>query len=192
MKTDERTSHIPVLMLTAKADIESKVKGLETGADAYLTKPFEAKELRIRIKNLIDQRQVLRERFQREFSLIPADLDISSMDRHFLERAVGIISDHLDDTDFKVDNLAQNIFMSRQQLNRKLRALTGRTAVEFIRLIRLKRAAMLLGNNHATITEIAYKVGFSNPSHFSRSFHQEYGKTPSAFLSDQNMINSDE
>ncbi len=191
MKTDERTSHIPVLMLTAKADIDSKVKGLETGADAYLTKPFEAKELTIRIKNLIDQRQALRERFQREFSLIPADLDISSMDRHFLERAVGIVNDHLDDTEFKVDNLAQKIFMSRQQLNRKLKALTGRTAVEFIRLIRLKRAAMLLGNNHATITEIAYKVGFSNPSHFSRSFHQEYGKTPSAFLSDQNKNSSD-
>ncbi|MBC8192006.1 MAG: response regulator [FCB group bacterium] len=191
MKSDERTSHIPVLMLTAKADIDSKVKGLETGADAYLTKPFEAKELKIRIKNLIDQRQALRERFQREFSLIPSDLDISSMDRHFLERAVQIISDQLDDPGFKVDNFAQKIFMSRQQLSRKLRALTGRTAVEFIRLIRLKRAAMLLGNNHATITEIAYKVGFSNPSHFSRSFHQEYGKTPSAFLSDQKKNNSE-
>jgi signal transduction histidine kinase/ligand-binding sensor domain-containing protein/DNA-binding response OmpR family regulator len=191
MKTDERTSHIPVLMLTAKADMDSKVKGLETGADAYLTKPFEAMELKIRIKNLIDQRQALRERFQREFSLIPSDLDISSMDRHFLERAVQVISDQLDDPNFKVDNFAQKIFMSRQQVNRKLRALSGRTAVEFIRLIRLKRAAMLLGNNHATITEIAYKVGFSNPSHFSRSFHQEFGKTPSAFLADQKKNNSE-
>lgn len=185
MKTDERTSHIPVLMLTAKADMDSKVKGLETGADAYLTKPFEAMELKIRIKNLIDQRQALRERFQREYSLIPSDLDISSMDHQFLQRAVRIISDRLDDPGFKVDSFSQKVHMSRQQLNRKLKGLTGRTAVEFIRLIRLKRAVLLLGNNHASITEIAYKVGFSNPSHFSRSFHQEFGKTPSAFIADQ-------
>ncbi len=191
VKTDERTSHIPVLMLTAKADLDSKVKGLETGADAYLTKPFEALELKIRIKNLIDQRQALRERFQREFSLIPSDMNISSMDKQFLERAVQIISDQLSDPDFKVDSFAQNIYMSRQQLNRKLKALTGRTAVEFVRQIRLKRAAMLLQNNHATITEIAYQVGFSNPSHFSRSFNEEFGKSPSAFLSDQKKSNSE-
>jgi len=185
MKTDERTSHIPVLMLTAKVDMESKMKGLETGADAYLVKPFEALELKIRIKNLIDQRQALRERFQREFSLIPSDMDVSSMDQKFLERAVQIISEFLSDPNFKVDTFAQKIFMSRQQLNRKIKGLTGRTAVEFIRLTRLKRAAILLKNNHATITEIAYQVGFSNPSHFSRSFHEEFGKSPSAFLSDQ-------
>jgi signal transduction histidine kinase/ligand-binding sensor domain-containing protein/DNA-binding response OmpR family regulator len=191
MKTDERTSHIPVLMLTAKADMGSKVKGLETGADAYLTKPFEAIELKIRIKNLIDQRQALRERFQKEFNLIPADLDISSMDRQFLQGAIQIISDKMDDPDFKVDMFSQKIFMSRQQLNRKLKALTGRTAVEFVRLIRLKRAAVLLKNNHASITEIAYQVGFSNPSHFSRSFHDEFGKTPTAFISEQNNGGSD-
>ena len=185
IKTDGRTSHIPVLMLTAKADMDSKVKGLETGADAYLTKPFEALELKIRIKNLINQRLALRERFQREFSLIPSDMDISSMEQKFMERAVQIIGEHLSDPQFKVDSFAQKIFMSRQQLNRKLKALTGRTAVEFIRLIRLKRAAMLLKNNHATITEIAYQVGFSNPSHFSKSFHQEFGMSPSTFLSDQ-------
>ena len=189
MKSDERTSHIPVLMLTAKADMESKVKGLETGADAYLTKPFEAVELKIRIKNLIDQRQALRERFQKEFSLLPADLDISSMDKQFLERAMQVVTDRLDDPGFRVDSFSQNTFMSRQQLNRKLKALTGRTAVEFIRLIRLKRAAMLLKNNHATITEIAYQVGFSNPSHFSRSFNEEFGMTPSAFLSEQKNKN---
>lgn len=189
IKTDGRTSHIPVLMLTAKADMDSKVKGLETGADAYLTKPFEALELKIRIKNLIDQRQALRERFQREFSLIPSDMDISSMDKQFLKRAVQIISDQLSDPDFKVDSFAQKLYMSRQQLNRKLKALTGRTAVEFVRQIRLKRAAMLLKNNHATITEIAYQVGFSNPSHFSRSFNEEFGKSPSAFLSDNKKSN---
>lgn len=185
LKTDELTSHIPVLMLTAKADMDSKIKGLEMGADAYLLKPFEAAELKIRIKNLIDQRQALRERFQKEYSFIPSDLDISSMDKHFLERTVQIISDRLGHSGFNVDALAQKTYMSRQQLNRKLKALTGRTASEFIRLIRLKRAIVLLGNNHATITEISYQVGFSNPSHFSRSFHQEYGKTPSAFLAEE-------
>lgn len=185
LKTDERTSHIPVLMLTAKADMGSKVQGLKTGADAYLTKPFDATELKTRVKNLIDQRQTLRERFQREFNLIPSDLDISSMDHRFLERLVSTITNNLSESGFKVEDLSRQLFMSRQQLNRKLKGLTGRTTVEFIRLIRLKRAALLLGNNQGSITEIAYQVGFSNPSHFSRSFHQEYGKTPTQFQAEK-------
>ena len=189
IKGDERTSHIPVLMLTAKADMESKVSGLEIGADAYLTKPFEATELKIRIKNLIDQRQALKARFQREFNLIPPDLDISSMDHQFLKRAIHVIHDRIADPAMKVDVLAGEMHMSRQQLNRKLKGLTGRTTVEFLRLTRLKRAAILLRANHASVTEIAYQVGFSNPSHFSRSFHQEFGQTPSRYMTEQNQKN---
>ena len=182
IKTDERTSHIPVILLTAKADLESKLEGLETGADAYITKPFETQELRVRIKNLIEQRELLRERYQQDPNLVPAGLNLSSMDEQFLEKASQISRDHIDDLDFNVDALSRKIFMSRQHLNRKLKALTGRTAVEFIRTIRLKSAAILLRNQQSTIAEIAYQVGYTNASHFAKAFHEEFGNSPSDYM----------
>ncbi|NQV15556.1 response regulator, partial [bacterium] len=182
IKTEERTSHIPVILLTAKADLESKLEGLETGADDYLTKPFEVEELQVRIKNLIEQRELLRERFKQDLSLVPADLNLPSMDEQFLEKAIGIISDHFSDQKFNVDVFSRKIFMSRQHLHRKLKSITGRTAVEFIRFIRLKSAALLLRKEQGTISEIAYEVGFSSLPHFSRAFHDEFGCSPSAYL----------
>ena len=185
IKSAESICHIPVILLTAKADLESKLEGLETGADGYLTKPFEAEELLVRIKNLIMQRELLRKQFRQDINLVPAGLKLSSMDEQFLEKATGIIRDHFNDENFNVDLFAQQIFMSRQHLNRKLKALTGRSALDFVRSIRLKSAAQLLSKRQATVTEIAYEVGFSNPSHFTKSFQKEFGKTPSAFLAEQ-------
>jgi signal transduction histidine kinase/DNA-binding response OmpR family regulator len=182
IKTDMHTSHIPVILLTAKADMESKLEGLETGADAYLTKPFEAEELLVRIKNLIAQRVLLRQRFQQDLNLIPEDIPLSSMDEQFFKKATGIISDQLQSSDFNVEQFSAKIFMSRQHLNRKLKALTGRSTVDFIRTVRLKRAAILLQHHESTITEISYKVGFANPSHFTMSFQKEFGKTPKDYL----------
>ncbi len=189
IKSDVHTSHIPVILLTAKADLESKLEGLETGADAYLTKPFEAEELLVRIKNLIEQRELLRQRFRQDLSLVPAGLKLSSMDQQFLEKATGIIRDHINDFDFNADQFSKKIFMSRQHLNRKLKALTGHATLEFVRSIRLKSATQLLRNRQATITEIAYEVGFSDPSHFTKSFQKEFGQTPSAFLAEQKTGN---
>src|SRR5690606_28381811 len=126
IKTDRNTSHIPVIMLTAKVGIENKIAGLETGADDYLTKPFEARELVARIKNLIAQRQRLREAFvQRETALIPKNSAISSMDKEFLERILALLEDNFDDPGFGVPDMQRELGMSNTQLHRKLKALTN-------------------------------------------------------------------
>ncbi|MBT3230070.1 MAG: response regulator [Candidatus Marinimicrobia bacterium] len=188
IKFDERTSHVPVILLTAKADLESKLEGLETGADDYLTKPFEADELLVRIKNLIDQRELLRQRFTKDLSLLPENINLSSMDEQFLEKATVIVRNYFMDEEFNVDMFSSKIFMSRQHLNRKIKALTGRTSMEFIRLIRLKSAAQLLRKRQGTISEIAYTVGFSNSSHFARSFQDEFDQSPTEFMAEHKTV----
>jgi DNA-binding response OmpR family regulator len=181
VKTDERTSHIPVILLTARASGESKVEGLETGADDYITKPFDARELLVRVKNLIEQRRKLRERFRREMSLQPREVTVNSMDEQFLQRALDIVEKHLSDSEFGVETFSKQIGMSRQHLNRKLQALTTHSANDFIRIVRLKRAAQLLEKKSATVTEIAYEVGFNNPAYFAECFRKEFGRSPSQY-----------
>ena len=168
VKTDERTSHIPVILLTAKSSVENKLEGLETGADDYLTKPFHISELKVRVSNLIEQRRKLRERFRREILLEPKDIAVTSADEKFLYRVSNIIEKHIADYNFTVDNFAREIGMSRMQLHRKLNAVTGLAASDYIRNFRLKRAANLLKGKHGNIGEIAYDVGFNNPSYFSK------------------------
>lgn len=181
IKTDEYTCHIPVILLTAKAAEENKLEGLETGADDYLIKPFNKSELKIRVKNLIEQRERLRRRFANEASLNPAKVTVSSMDEKFLQRAIEIVKSHLTDESFNVDLFAQEIGMSRQHLNRKLKAVTDFPTRDFVRYIRLKQAAVLLKNNSATVTEIAYEVGFTNPSYFTECFKKQFGCLPSEY-----------
>lgn len=183
IKTDERTSHIPVILLTARASGESKIEGLETGADDYLTKPFDATELRVRVNNLIEQRRKLRERFRREITVQPGDITVTSTDEKFLQRAINIVEENISDSDFNIDRFCSEIGMSRPTLNRKLRALTGLSTNEFIRTLRLKRASQLLQKKSATIVEIAYEVGFSNPSYFAECFRKQFGKSPSEYAS---------
>ncbi|GAH78843.1 unnamed protein product, partial [marine sediment metagenome] len=179
LKTDERTSHIPVIMLTAKASVEDRVEGLETGADAYITKPFNIKELEVRVRKLIEQRKKLRERFSREITLEPKDIAITSADEKFLQRAMAIIEDHMADFEFEVRNFQDEIGMSRMQLFRKLKALTDQTPSEFIRTLRLKRAAKLIEQKFGNIAQITYEVGFNNLSYFAKCFKELYGVTPS-------------
>ncbi len=181
LKTDERTSHIPVIMLTAKATVESRIEGLETGADAYMTKPFNMRELLTRLKNLIEQRKQLRERFSKETDLSPSDIAVTSVDERFLNKAIKIIEDNLGDCDFDVTAMTGEIGMSRMQLFRKLKALTGQTPSEFIRTIRLKRAAQLLRKKFGNVAEITYEVGFNNLSYFAKCFRELYGVSPSEF-----------
>jgi YesN/AraC family two-component response regulator len=184
IKTDERTSHIPVILLTARASGESKIEGLETGADDYLTKPFDAKELRVRVNNLIEQRRKLQERFRREITVQPGDITVTSIDEKFLQRAINIVEEKISNSDFNIDQFCSEIGMSRPTLNRKLRALTGLSTNEFIRTLRLKRASQLLQQKSATIIEIAYEVGFNNPSYFAECFRKQFGKSPSEFVKD--------
>jgi len=188
LKSDERTSHIPVILLTARASSESKIEGLETGADDYLSKPFDPTELKIRIRNLVLQRQKLREKFAGDFwkeNKLPVLQSVASglnqMDKMFLQKALDIVNLHLSDTDFNIEVFGKEMAMSRQQMHRKFRALVNQSATEFIRTIRLKKAAELLIQKSGTVSEIAYDVGFNTLSYFTKSFQEQFGVTPSEY-----------
>jgi DNA-binding response OmpR family regulator len=181
LKTDDRTSHIPVIMLTARASVESKLDGLETGADDYVTKPFHPEELRVRVRNLIDGRRNLRARFGREVKLQPKDITISSADEKFLQNAIAVVEKHLSDSGFSVEALENEMMMSKMQLYRKLKALTDQSPSEFVRTLRLKRAASLISQRSGSISEIAYGVGFNNLSYFAKCFKEHYGVPPSEY-----------
>jgi len=182
IKTDQRTSHIPVILLTAKADLNSKIEGLEFGADDYISKPFEADELKVRSKNLIEQRNRLREKFTRMIEIKPGEVTASSMDEQFLERLITVSEKHLSESGYSTENLAREVGVSRSQLNRKLRALTDLSTHGFILNMRLKRAAQLLKMKAGSVSEVAYTVGFNSPANFSKAFKNQYGKSPRDFI----------
>ncbi len=181
LKKDERTSHIPVVLLTAKAGEIARLEGLEIGADDYITKPFSPLELNVRIKNLIDQRKSLRERFSRDITLLPKDLAITSADERFLGKVLKIMEEQSIDTDFNAESFSKGIGLSRSQLHRKLKALTDQSASDFIRSYRLNHARQLLESNFGNIAEITYEVGFNNPSYFAECFKKQFGVLPSEY-----------
>ena len=184
-KTNDTTSHIPILMLTAKAGDENRLAGLETGADAYLTKPFNNKILKQTVKNLLESRRKLQERFSQEVILTPKDISISSYDERFLASLQNVLDNHLVASDFNSKDFAKALGMSRMQLHRKLKALTGQTTTEFIRGQRLKLAASLLQKSDVNISEIGYQVGFNDHSYFTKCFRETYGTSPSEFSKNQ-------
>lgn len=179
LKTDERTSHIPVILLTAKAGQESRIEGLETGADDYLTKPFDTRELLVRAGNLITQRERLRKQFSRTVVLKPKDIALTSADERFLQRIQDSLDAHLSDEQFSVEELAAQVGMSRSQLHRKLTALIDQPPVEFIRNFRLRRAKEMLEAGTGNVSEICFEVGFSSPAYFSKAFKDAFGMSPS-------------
>ena len=181
LKNDERTSHIPLILLTAKSASEDKIEGLETGADDYIMKPFDAEVLKVRIKNLIEQIRKLREHFKKEGLIELEDKEITSIDKKFLQNAVEIINKHLSDTSFNVEMFAEEVSMSRRNLERKLASLTGDSPADLIRRLRLIYASKLLTQKFGNISEIALEVGFSNPAYFSKCFREQYGLTPSEY-----------
>ena len=182
LKMDERTSHIPVIMLTAKADREDKLEGLEIGADDYLVKPFDVQELRIRVDNLIRQRKKLRERFRQEGGFFPEEVAVTSVDQAFLKRVIEAVEEGMEEETFSVVELGQEVGMSRSQLHRKLKALTGKSPNEIIRQMRLQRAKKLLEKNAGNASEVAFMVGFSSLAYFSKCFKDEFGASPSKFV----------
>jgi signal transduction histidine kinase/AraC-like DNA-binding protein len=182
LKSDVHTSHIPVIMLTAKAGMDNKLEGLETGADDYLTKPFDGMELLVRTKNLIQQRQKLRELFStKEVKLDPKKITVTSIDQKFLEKVLALLEKNFPDPDFGVPQMQDALAMSKTQLHRKLKALTNEAPGELLRNFRLKRAAQLLSQKADSVTQIAYKVGFNNLSYFAKCFKELYGVAPSAY-----------
>lgn len=179
IKGEEKTSHIPVVMLTAKAEQTDKIEGLELGADDYLAKPFDARELQVRVANLLSQRLKLQERFRKTLSFASAPVEAESMDAVFLGRVRYAVEANLDDEGFGVVELGQAVGMSRSQLHRKLSALTGFSPNEIIRNMRLEKARKLLEQKAGTAAEIAYNCGFSSPAYFTKCFKEYFGILPS-------------
>lgn len=182
LKRDERTCHIPVILLTALADKENKLEGLKIGADDYLLKPFDSAELMTRVQNLIENRKKLREVFSKTAPLKLGEIPAASLDDAFLAKAMSIVEKHIAQPEFSVEFLAHAIFLSRTQLQRKLKAITNLAPGDFIRHLRLQRAKELLENNTGTIAEIADSVGFSHHSYFAKAFLEKFGMLPSEVL----------
>jgi CheY-like chemotaxis protein/AraC-like DNA-binding protein len=184
LKKNEKTSHIPVILLTARAAEESRIEGFQTGADEYLVKPFSAAELQARVKNLVNSRRELRKRFSTEMLLQPEGVVVTSANASFLTRAMEAIESRLGDESFGVQDLSNALAMTPRQLNRKLTALANQSPNEFIRSFRLHRARQLLEQEAGTVSEIAYRVGFGNLSYFSRCFKEQFHVLPSEVHSD--------
>ncbi len=180
LKQDKRTSHIPIILLTAKATQADKVHGLKYGADAYLTKPFDKEELIIRLEKLVEARRQLQQRYASGAEASPTAE--SSVDGLFLQKLREHIQAKLSESEFGVAQLAAAAHMSQMQLYRKLKALTGKTPSQFIRSHRLQKGLELLQKGELNVSEIAYETGFTDPSYFSRVFHKEFGKPPSDFV----------
>ena len=179
LRKNEKTQDVPVILLTAKATEEHKIEGLQAGADDYLYKPFSAKELLARTENLIDLRRQLRSRYRSEVVLKPADVAVSSVDAAFIENVRSIVEEQMGDSWFGVERLAQEVGLSRRQLQRRINTLLQTTASTFIRDMRLERAMQLLEKKAGNISEISYTVGYNDPSHFSMLFKKKYGHSPS-------------
>ncbi len=185
LKNDEKTSHIPIILLTAKSGQESKLEGLETGADDYLTKPFDPKELQVRIKNLINIRRKLQEKFSdRDFitNMRGKEKKLTNLEEKFIAKVLEVIDNHIAEEDFSIEQFGKEVGMSRVQLHRKLKALSGKSASLYIRSVRLSKAKKLIEEQKGNVSEIAYSVGFSSPEYFTRCFKKEYGVPPSDLL----------
>lgn len=179
LKSDERSDHIPVIMLTAKVGFGDRLTGLSKGADAYLVKPFEKEELMIRLEKLLEIRQTLQQKYSSRFiSKENTGSQEPNMMAAFLVKAEGVILEHLEEEDFSVDTLADAICLSRSQVHRKIKALTGQSTSIYIRLIRLQKAKELLTSEDLTISEVAYRVGFKSPVYFSQIFKKTFGESP--------------
>jgi YesN/AraC family two-component response regulator len=184
LKNDEKTSHIPIILLTAKAGQENKLEGLEIGADDYLTKPFDIKELQVRIKNLINIRKKLQEKFKRMENQFPfvTGLKLNSLDEKFIVKVNEVIEKHLSEEEFSIEEFGKEVGMSRSQFHRKFTAITGKSASLYLRSMRLSSAKKMIEGKTGNISEIAYSVGFSSLSYFSKCFKEEFGHSPSDLM----------
>lgn len=179
LKTNERTSHIPIIMLTAKADQNSKIRGIITGADAYLAKPFDRRELLALLDNLIHTRTLLREKYGKNNRWLTNATELPSIEQVFLERVRKAVETHIDDEQYSADRLSSDVGLSRTQLHRKLKALINQSPGELVRSVRMQRAYDLLQQRVATVAEVGYMVGYGNPANFSTSFSKHFGFPPS-------------
>jgi signal transduction histidine kinase/DNA-binding response OmpR family regulator/streptogramin lyase len=181
VKADSRTTHIPVILLTALTGEEQQLKGLETGATDYMTKPFNFEILLSRIRNILVQQENMRKTYQKQVEVKPTDVIVESPDEVFLQKLLRLIEENISNPNFSVEELSGDMFMSRYTLYKKILALTGKTPNEFIRYMRLKRAAQLLENGYLTVSQICYKVGFKSQKYFVKAFKSEFNVSPSNY-----------
>lgn len=179
LKNDERTSHIPIIILTAKSGQENKIEGLQIGADDYLTKPFDLHELRVRVENLINIRKKLQEKFSKgEFLSKKVEKKLKSIDEKFLAKVLEVIEKHMSEEEFSIEECSSEVGLSRTHFHKKLRALVGKSPSQYVRTVRLFRAKQMIEEEKGNISEVAYSVGFSSPAYFSRCFKEEFGYSP--------------
>jgi len=182
LKTDPKTSHIPVILLTARQSEELKITSYETGADDYITKPFSSVTLIARIKNLIESRHKLRQLFDKSTGYNTKVIAVNQLDKQFLDELINRIHENMAGATFDADELASMMNMTRVQLNRKIKSLTNKTTKEFVLTARLNKAAELLLSEQYTVAEISEMVGYSEPGNFTRSFTREFGESPKSYM----------
>ncbi|WP_366183139.1 two-component regulator propeller domain-containing protein [Flavobacterium ovatum] len=182
LKTTSETSHIPVVMLTAKTSQEWEKEGLKNGADGYVRKPFDMEILELKLKNILKFREDLRRRFNRDTTLQPHEVTVTSADERFLQKAIEVVEKHMMNTEFSVELMVKEMALSRSNLYLKIKELTGLSSSEFIRNIRLKRAMQLLEQSDLSVKEIMYMTGFNTASYFSKCFKKQFGVIPSKYL----------
>jgi len=178
LKSDILTSHIPIILLTARTQLIFKMEGLETGADDYISKPFNFSMLEVRVWNLIETRQKLRERYQKEINLDPQNIAISNLDEVFLKKILNHIELHITDPELSVEQISRELAMSRSLFYKKIKSLTNQSGIEFVRSVRIKRAAQILAQGQLTVNEVAYMVGFLDVNYFRKCFKEQFNYTP--------------
>ncbi|MBD1395354.1 hybrid sensor histidine kinase/response regulator transcription factor [Mucilaginibacter glaciei] len=191
LKNDNRTHHIPVVLLTALTGEEYQLNGLETGANDYLTKPFNFEILLSKLKNILSQQELMQSTYKKQVELNPSEVISESPDDLFIQKALQVIEQNISNVEFSVEELSSETCMSRVTLYKKTLALTGKSPVELIRTVRLKRAAQLLSNDHLTVSQVCYRVGFRSHKYFAKSFKAEFGVLPSGYR-DSMLANADE
>jgi signal transduction histidine kinase/DNA-binding response OmpR family regulator len=185
IKGETGTAHIPIILLTAMGSEEKQLEGLKAGVNDYITKPFTFEILASRIRNLMAQQKMLQKRFQKQIEVNPEEVTITPVDEKFLKQALDVVEKNMDNPDFSVEDFSREMFMNRVTLYRKILSITGKTPIEFIRSIRLKRAARLLEKSGMSIAEIAYEVGFNNPRNFTKAFKEEFLIPPSQYAANR-------
>jgi ligand-binding sensor domain-containing protein/signal transduction histidine kinase/DNA-binding response OmpR family regulator len=185
LKTDERTSHIPVVMLTAKSSQADHVSGLENGADLYLSKPFSTRVLELNVRNLLALREKMREKFSRQLLTETPETLSNTVDDAFLQKVIQLVEEHMDEPEFGVEMLSRKVAMSQPVLYKKLKALTDMSVNDFVKSLRLKKAAALILKKQHTVYEVAYMVGYADRKYFSKEFKKQFGKTPTEFAGER-------
>ncbi len=181
LKKNIQTSHIPFILLTARSSDEAKIEGYEAGADSYISKPFNFEMLQTRILKLIEQQEKRKELFHKTIEITPSSITITSLDEELVQKALQYVEKNMDNTEYSIDDLGRDVGLSRSQLYRKLQSITGLSPLEFIRSIRLKRAAQLLMASQYNVSEIADIVGFNTLKYFNKYFKEEFRMTPTQY-----------